>query len=160
MDRGLLAPHAPTLRAIIEHAGVEPLADIAARPGVRAVYRLTAHYHDGRARDSVSTLVYRTGRGVQLETVIRVTFGGKPLVHPIPLGRYERLVAALHAVRFDDLADQPGLPPYGADLWLLERAAGSFSKSLILAPDRAEGAHLALVNALRTDLPEALREVR
>src|SRR5690606_773492 len=131
MDRGLLAPHAPTLRAIIESAGVEQLPEICVRPGVRAVYRLTVYHHDGRARDSVSTLIYRTGREVQLETVFLERFGGKPLVYSIPLDRYERLVARLNAIHFDQLADQPDLPLYGADLWLVERAAGSFTKSLI-----------------------------
>ena len=87
-------------------------------------------------------------------------FGGKPLVYNVTTQRYEHFVATLNAVRFDQLDDQPALPPYGADLWLLERAAGSFTKSVVLAPDRAEGTHATLVAAVRADLPEALREVR
>jgi hypothetical protein len=159
-DRGLLAPHAPTLRAIIESVGVAALADIIRQPGVSAVYRLTVYHHDGRARDTVSTLIHAPVSGSRLETVVRLMFGGKPLVYNVLPRRYEHFVNRLNAANFDQLGDQPSLPPYGADLWLLERAAGSFNKSLILAPDRAEGVYASLVAAVRDHLPEALREVR
>ena len=159
-NRGLLAPHAPTLRAIIESVGVESLSALMKQPGVSAVYRLTVYHHDGRAHDTVSTLTHSPVRGNRLETIVRLMFGGKPLVHNVTPQRYEHFVATLNAVRFDQLDDQPGLPPYGADLWLLERAAGSYTKSVVLAPERAEGVYATLVAAVRADLPEALREVR
>ena len=159
-DRGLLASHAPTLRAIIESVGVASLGDIVKQPGVIAVYRLTVYHHDGRAHDTVSTLTHSLTRGNRLETVVRLMFGGKPLVHNVTPRRYEHFVNTLNAVRFDQLRDQPDLPPYGADLWLLERAAGSFNKSVVLAPARAEGVYAALCEAIRADLPEALRELR
>lgn len=158
--RGLYAPHLPTLRAIIEELGVPELKEIARQPGVSAVYRLTVFHHDGRARDTVSTLVHRPTQPNRLETVVRLMFDGKPLVHNVTLAHYEHFVGVLNTVRFDVLADQPDLPPYGADLWLLERAAGSFTRSVVLAPALATGAYAQLVAAVRADLSEALREVR
>lgn len=159
-DRGLLASHAPVLRAIIESIGVEPLAEIVKRPGVSGVYRLTVFHHDGRARDTVSTLIHRPTGGNRLETVVRLMFDGKPLVHSVTSQRFEHFVSVLSQVGFDHLDDQPDLPPYGADMWLLERAAGSFSKSVVLAPERADGLYATLVAAIHADLPEARREVR
>lgn len=160
MNAPLLTNHASTLRAIIDSAGVDALPTIMRRPGVRAVYRVTVHYHDGRARDTVATLVYSAADGARLEIVFRVTFAGKPLVHPITPARYEAWTAALGALNIDRLPDQRNLPTYGADLWLVERAAGSFLKSVIIAPALADGAHAALVHAVRTHLPDALREVQ
>lgn len=159
-DRSLYAPHLPTLRAIIDDLQVPDLKDIARQPGVSGVYRLTVFHHDGRARDTVSTLIHRPSSGNRLETVVRLMFGGKPLVYNVSPARYEHFVGVLSSVRFDALRDQPDLPPYGVDLWLLERAAGSFVKSVVLAPERADGDYAALVSAIRADLPEALREVR
>lgn len=159
-DRGLYAPHLPTLRAIIDALRLPELKDIARQPGVSGAYRLTMFHHDGRARDTVSTLIHSPMGGNRLETVVRLMFDGKPLVHNIPLARYEHFVGVLSTVRFDALRDQPDLPPYGVDLWLLERAAGSFLNSVVLAPDRADGSYATLVAAVRADLPEALREVR
>jgi hypothetical protein len=87
-------------------------------------------------------------------------FQEKPLFHVIELDRYEAFMRALQKVRFDHLTDQPGLPAHGIDLWLVERAAGSFSKSIILSPKHAEGQYATIVDAVKTYLPEALRAVR
>jgi hypothetical protein len=160
MERSLQAPHAPTLRAIIENTGVPSLLALTRRPGVRDVYRVTAHYHDGRARDSVATLVDHRMEGAHLETAFRVTFSGKPLLYPIPNARYAAFGQTLHELRFDQLKDQPDLPLYGVDLWLIERAAGSYLRGIIVAPELASGVYTSLVCAVRAHLPEALREVR
>jgi hypothetical protein len=74
--------------------------------------------------------------------------------------RYEAFINTLDTLRFDRLPDQPGIPSYGADLWLLERAAGSFSTSLMLAPERASGVYASLVALIRARLPEAIREIQ
>jgi hypothetical protein len=160
MNETLFTRHASTLRAIIEGTGVSSLADMVRRPGTRSVYRLTVHHHDGRARDSVATLIDHGQEGVKLEVVFRVTFAGKPLVYPVTTPRYEAFVRAVQSLRFDHLADQADLPPYGADLWLLERAAGSFTRSVVIAPALADGPYAVLVACVKTYLPEALREVR
>ena len=148
------------MRAIVEAVGVESLPEIARRPGVRAVYRVAVHHHDGRARDAVGTLSVHATEGARLDVVYRVTFGEKALVHriaPVQLAAFTRV---LQLVTFDRLDDQPSLPPYGVDLWMIERAAGSFSRSVILAPDVTEYPYIALADAVRQNLPQILREVR
>lgn len=160
MERSLYSSQATTLRAIIDSTGAAPLLQLARLPGVRNVYRITVHHHDGRARDSVATLIDHKVEGARLEIAYRVTFGGKPLHHPIPPARYEAFIEAMNGIRFDHLKDPPALPPYGADLWLIERAAGTFSNGVIVAPDTADGAHASLVCAVRAHLPDVLREVR
>jgi hypothetical protein len=152
--------HYAAMRALIEAIGVAPLADLIRRPGISGVYRLTVFHHDGRARDTVSTLFHGAAIGNQLETVVRLMFDGKPLVRQVLPQRFDHFVAALNKAGFDHLPDQPDIPPYGVDVWLLERAAGSFTKSVVLAPQRADGVYATLVAAIQTDLPDALREVR
>ncbi len=148
------------LRSIGDQMQLTPMQAIALRPGIGSVYRLTARYHDRRAHDSVGTL-RRFGRErPTLEMVYRGLFDHKPVAVAIEPAKYEAFALALQKLRFDQLKDQPNLPTYGVDLWLLERAAGSFTKSLILAPELAKDVHAALVETVRTHLPELLREVR
>lgn len=147
------------LRSIGDQMKLTPLQKVAMQPGISAVYRLTVRYHDRRACDSVATL-QRWREQMTLEIVYRGRFDHKPLKMTIQPTRYEAFVASLHKLHFDHLKDQPNLPTYGADLWLLERAAGSFAKSLILAPELAVGIYVELVNAVKTYLPEMLREVQ
>ncbi len=159
-SQSLFPHHVSTLRAMIEAVGVDALHDIARRPGVRAVYRVAIHYHDGRARDSVGTVVVSATERPRLEVIYRVTFGGKPLVHIIDPTHLDAFTRLLQLVHFDKLDEQPNLPPYGVDLWMIERAAGSFSKSVIIAPAVAEYPYVALADAVRQNLPQVLREVR
>ncbi len=148
------------LRSIGDQIQLTPLQAIALQPGISGVYRLTARYHDRRAYDSVGTL-RRFGRErPTLEMVYRGLFDHKPVAVAVEPPKYEAFALALQKLRFDQLKDQPDLPTYGVDLWLLERAAGSFTKSLILAPELAKDVHAALVETVRTHLPELLREVR
>ncbi len=65
------------------------------------------------------------------------------------------------SVSFDHLPDQPDLPGYDAtDLWLVERAAGTFAHSVIVAPDLARDQYARLVNAVKHGLPAVLRQVK
>ena len=85
----------------------------------------------------------------------------KPITHPIEDARYQEFVKAVMGLHFDKLPDQPDLPAYNStDLWLIERAAGTFSHSVILAPELARDEFSKLVNAVRNGLPEALRQVK
>ena len=92
--------------------------------------------------------------------MFRGAFGHKPLVYPVTLERYNGFVQALHTLGFDQMKDQPNLSTFEVDLWLIERAAGTYVKNLILSPQRAEGAYAQLIGAVQKYLPEALREVR
>jgi len=151
--------HAFTLRRIGWSMDLIDLRQLARQPGVRALYRVTAHYHDMRARNSVATLRRSGATEAVMEVVYQGWFQHKPLVYPVELDRYDALVMGLQRLRFDSLSDQPVLPAHGADLWLVERAAGSFTKSVIVAPEFAFGEYAALVEAVRMYLPESLRQI-
>jgi hypothetical protein len=75
----------------------------------------------------------------------------------IPLVRYQDLLLALRRARFDTLDDEDDLPYLGVDLWLIERAAGSFYHDIVVCPTNAKGHHREIVLALRQYLPEAVR---
>lgn len=163
--------HVQTLRRVAENLGLPPLKTLLREPTVQAVYRISLHYGDLAAHDSVATLIKRTEpaaptveRGeiavITLTVGFHAALGGKLLVHQISSERYNAFVMALRAASFDKLQDQADLPFYGADVWQVERGAGSFIKSVLLAPAQASGAHAAVVAAIRTYLPEALRQVQ
>jgi hypothetical protein len=165
----LLTFHAPALRAVAESLLLPPLAQIARGAGIAAAYRITVLYHDGRARNSVATLTRAQaayGDGA-LELAYARALDGKRLTHAIPRVRVEAWGAALVTCSFDRLPDQPNLPDRGiADVWLIERAAGTFIHSVIIAPTLvgalppdAAARYATLVAAVRAHLPEALREI-
>jgi hypothetical protein len=147
------------LRSIAERLGQQPVKAIIKAPDVLAVYRATIYYHDRRARDSCATLCDRRSSGAQLAVAYRGAFQQKPISYPITETRYEAFTQALVKLRFDHMGDQPGMPLYGLDFWMIERAAGSFVHSVIVAPQTAQGAHAKLVGLIKEHLPEALRVI-
>lgn len=157
----ILGFQAPLLRAVADGCALPSVSEIAWRAGVQDVYRITIHYFDGRACDSASTLCHSAAKGIVLETVYQRALLLKPLTHRIDAARYDTFVKAVMNLGFDHLYDQPNLPEYDAtDLWLIERAAGTFSHSVILAPDLARDAYGRLANAVKHGLPEVLRIVK
>lgn len=160
MSGRLFTNHRSTLRAIIDSTRVPSLHQWMQQPDVTAVYRVTCFFHDRRLRDRVATLVQRRPNGITCELAFLAAFGGRPLRYPVAPSRYENFVRTLQQIQFDRLADQPDIPDYGVDLWLAERAAGSFRQSVLLAPERAEGPHHTLVAAIKTYVPETLREMK
>ncbi|PJF25720.1 MAG: hypothetical protein CUN53_11345 [Phototrophicales bacterium] len=155
----IISYHAPALRAIAESLDLEPVTRIARQPGVQAVYRVTTLIHDGRASSAAATIT-RVGQGVVLEMAYQRALEGRHLARTLPIPRYERFASALVTLGFDHLPDQADLPDRPtADLWMIERAAGTFQRAVIVAPALAQGVYLSLVDAVRTYLPEALREL-
>ncbi|MDZ4764300.1 MAG: hypothetical protein SGI73_07075 [Chloroflexota bacterium] len=159
----ILGYQAPALRAIAESLRLPLLAQIARQPGVAVAYRITVLYHDGRASNSAATLTrLHAARGESdvLELAYSRAWDGKPIMRTIPRARCDAFARALVALGFDRLPDQPDLPDRSiVDLWLIERAAGTFVRGVIVAPELAHNQHAALVDAVRVGLPEALREV-
>lgn len=147
------------LRNIAERLGLPPVKTLVKEPGVLGVYRVTIYYHDRRARDSCATLVDARRQEPRLSTCYRGAFGQRPITYTLSETRYEAFAQALQKLRFDHLRDQPGMPLYGLDFWMIERAAGSFLRSVIVAPQTAQGVHADLVRAVQTHLPEALRAI-
>ena len=147
------------LRSIAERLGQEPVKRLIKMPGMCAVYRIIVYYHDRRALDSVATLCDMVRHDPELTLVYRGIFSERPIKHTLPGRRYENFTQALQQVRFDHLKDQPGLPVSGADFWMIERAAGTYVHSVIVAPAIATGDHAELVRAIQHYLPEALRMI-
>jgi hypothetical protein len=149
--------HAYTLRTIIKSAGLPPMQEVAKQPGLANAVRVTVYYHDLRAAHSVATLRDLRGQGIGLTVIFLGRLAHKPLTYVVSPSHYNKFVAALQAVRFDTIKDQPNIPLGGQDLWLVERAAGGFYKSLILAPDVAQAPHSEIVSAVRTFVPGMVR---
>lgn len=148
------------LLGILEATGQLPIAKVARQPGAGEVYRVVAHYYDGRGRDSVGTL-YCGRTGARVEVVYRGALSGKPLTYPVDVSRPLGLAAALGRAGFDKMADQDKLPEYDStDCWMVERAAGAFSRSVIFLPEQATGGYAAVRDAIRQHLPEGLKQVR
>jgi hypothetical protein len=161
VSASILGFQAPLLRGIADSLGLKPVTEIARQPGVREVYRVTVQYFDGRASNSVATLRSTQVGGAVCEVAYQRALNRRPISHPIDEPRCQEFIQALKGIRFDKMADQSGLPAYNStDLWLVERAAGTFSHSVILAPELARGDYNALANAVRHGLPEALRMVK
>lgn len=147
------------LREVENRVGLPSIRQIALRPGVFAVYRVIVQYDRMRAADAVTTLT-RTpdGNGV-VEVVYAGHFGNHPIVRSLPRAAYENFASGLGDLRFDKLPDQPNIPFYGVDMWLFERAAGGFHKSVLLAPQAAEGMHAQLAKLIKAYMPESIREI-
>ncbi len=152
--------HAARLRAVAEHVGQPGVSQLARAPGVQAVYRVTVYFADHHACHVVATIVKTQLGGAHLTLLFEGALGHKPLVYPLAADRLNTLVRVLALADFDHLPDQPSLPAYAtSDLWFIERAAGAFSHSVIVAPATAQDAYAALAAAVREHLPEALREI-
>ena len=161
MCASMLGFQAPLLRSVADQLGLPPVSEVARTPGVREVYRFTVHYYDGRACNSVATLTVSPTGGIRLENVYQRALLSKPLTHLIEDTRYAEFVRAVMGLHFDKLPDQPNLPAYNStDLWMIERAAGTFLHGVILAPEFANDVYSMLANAVRHGLPEVLRVVK
>ncbi len=145
------------LRQIATLVNEPTLRKVMATPGVHESVRVSVRYHDARSPDSVATLT----RGTR--TALRVVYtrfddAGQPFAYDFrpPAESFGHVMAALRLNKFDHLDDDPDAPRYGADLWLLERAAGTFFHDVLLSPSSARGHHREIVVALRAHMPQAL----
>ena len=135
------------------------IGEIARRPGVNAVYRVTIQYHEGCHPDQVATLVCMQDGTAVLTVAYR---RAKPtvLAYQMAADHCRALDSALRQIGFDGLDDQPDLPLLGVDFWLIERAAGSYLHDVVLAPALAEGPYAALAAAVQTHLRQAVRAIQ
>ena len=153
---------AAPLRFIAVRLAVPELESAARQPGVAEVFRLTIQYHDGRHPDQIATATKmpQPGGPVRLNVHYRrANDQALVLEYAIDGERFSAMNAALRKLGFDKLDDPPEIPWYGADLWLVERAAGSFHHDLIIAPDGATGTHAEIVKLIRENLREAVRAI-
>ena len=152
---------AAPLRFIAVRLAIPELESVVRQPGVAEGFRLTIQFHDGRHPDQVATLTKRQSPGPARLAVHYRRADDRPLVldYSVEAERFTLLNAALRKLGFDRLDDFPDIPWHGADLWLVERAAGTFHHDIILAPDSASGQHAEIVRLIREHLREATREI-
>lgn len=153
-----LSRRADPLREIAARMGLPEFRLLTQQPTVNEAVRVTIHSDDVRQADSVATLV----RGHhQVDCTLQVVYDRPQkqarLHFDIPQPRYQHLLGALRRARFDHLDDEPDLPFLGVDLWLIERAAGSFRHDIVLCPASASGNYREFVRAFREYLPESVR---
>jgi hypothetical protein len=158
-----LARRNDSLRFISTRLSLSPLETVARTPGISEAYRITMQYHDGRVPDQVATLSIGqslAGRADLSVCYRRTTETPLTLTPLIPIERARALASGLRALGFDRLDDMPDLPWHGADLWLIERAVGTFSRDVVLAPESASGPYAAIVTLVNTQLHEAIRPLK
>ncbi|MCL4238535.1 MAG: hypothetical protein KJ047_09840 [Anaerolineae bacterium] len=150
---------ADPIRLIALRLRQDELRHVVQRPGVNEALRVTVQYHDGRHPNQVATLT--RGRGAECTLLVVYDRPGRDVhfAYPVALERYMTLLSALRRAGFDALDDQPDVPYFGVDLWLVERASGSFYHDVVLQPESAAGPHGEIVSAIRAQLKEALRPV-
>lgn len=153
-----LMRRADPLRLLAARMGLAELTQVIREPTVNEALRVSIHYHDGRSPDSVATLRRGLGEMCQLTVIYDRSPKRATLRYDIDLERYRDFLVALRRVKFDTLDDEEDLPFLGVDLWLVERAAGSFHHDVVLCPETARGFHREIILALGQHLPEAVRE--
>ncbi len=147
-------------RNLAARVGVQPLRDVARSPGLTEAYRITVHYSGMRVPDSVSTIrCYRQAAPV-MESVYLGFFNHKAIIRRVSSEPFEQFRRGLIALRFDKLTDQPNVPLFDVDLWLVERAANGFEKGVVIAPMNAADAYARIIELTRRWLPEAVRELQ
>jgi len=143
------------LRSVSAQLHQMEIAQVALQPGVQSVYRVTCHYPHANLANSVATLV-SSRTGAPTLTVTKDMPGTRVETYTFDPTRFHMLTSAFSTVRFDKLEDQPDIPAQGVTLWLVERAAGSFRKSVLLSPELAGGVHQDLIYRLHEVLPQAV----
>jgi len=150
---------ADPIRLVALRLSQDELRNLTRQPGVNEAFRVTIQYHDGRHPNQVATLT----RGHSGDGVLRVIYD-KPnknvhFTYPVSADRYRALLSGLRRVKFDLLDDQPDVPFFGVDLWLVERASGSFYHDVVLSPESARGFYRELLLAIQQHLKEAVRTI-
>ncbi len=149
---------ADILRTIATRLNLPDFRQLTQQPIINEAVRVSIYHPIGTAPDSVATLSYGHH---QTACTLQVCYD-RPnhradLHFQIPIVRYNALLGALRKAHFDTLDDETDLPFHGVDLWLIERAAGSFYHDIVLCPSSATGKHRELMRALQDHLPEAIR---
>ena len=150
---------ADSLRIIATRLRLRPLRQIIRQPGISEAFQLTIQYHDGRYPNQVATLTRAHTNAIVLEVVYRQGDGPPVCRYEFALERFRAFDRALRRLGFDSLDDQPDMPIAGVDLWLMERASGSYARDVVLAPTSASGPYAALWEACLLHMREAIQTI-
>ncbi|MHB8627818.1 MAG: hypothetical protein ACYDBJ_10340 [Aggregatilineales bacterium] len=154
---------ADALRLIALRLNVPPIESVARTPGTSEAYRVTVQYLDGQHPDQIATLTLGQSSADSAKLSVHYRRAdGRPLVlTPLILPERARMFATeLRIFGFDQLDDMPDLPWRGAEMWLIERAAGAFVRDLVLSPGMAQGVYGQIAALVREKLSEAVRPIR
>ena len=149
---------ADAIRLVAVRLGQGELKDITQRPGVHEALRVSVYYHDGRFPNSVATLTRGLSKPCHLQVAYDKT--PKPVYFDLTVSieKFHALLLDLRRARFDKLDDQPDVPFYGVDLWLVERIAGSFYHDIVLSPNSSGGNYREIMRAIQTHIPDSVRQ--
>ncbi len=152
---------ADPLRFIAVRLSVPEVETAIRQPGVAEVFRVTIQYHDGRHPDQIGTLTKGQSPGPAKLAVHyrRANDSALVLDYRIESDVYMAFSAALRKLGFDKLDDFEDIPWYGADLWLVERGAGTFHHDIIIPPEKSSGPHAEIVRLVREYLPPVVRAI-
>jgi hypothetical protein len=150
---------ADPIRLIALRLRQDELRNITQQPGVNESFRVTIQYNDTQHPNQVATLTRGHSGTCHLKIVYDRPNKDVHFDYPVEVERYKALLAALRRVKFDSLDDQPDVPYFGVDLWLVERASGSFYHDVVLSPDSARGFYRELILAIREHVKEAVRTI-
>ncbi|MFZ4815724.1 MAG: hypothetical protein ACOYL5_14410 [Phototrophicaceae bacterium] len=143
------------LNTVSTQLHIPDIGQIAREAGVQAAIRITCHYPNQSAPDSVGTLVGWLAQPPRLE-VCRLQSPAGSTTYPYSKEQFKAFQMALVELRFDRLEDQPNIPAHGVLLWLVERAAGGFAKRVLLAPELATDTYQTLIYRLHEYIPQAV----
>jgi hypothetical protein len=146
------------LRGIAQRLGQPGIAQIVADPGIREAVRVTVQHSRSAYAAVVATLIAPRNDDVRAQFVYQGHFGHQPLTRTISIYTFETFDAQLRATGFDRLRDETDIS-LTSDLWMIERGAARFAKSVILSPSTAHQPYAALVAQVRAFLPEIDRRL-
>ncbi len=153
------ARRADPIRLIALRLRQDELRNLTRSPLISEAFRVTIEYHDGRFPNQVATLTRGHGTGAALKVVYDKPGKEVFFTYPVEHERFQELNAALRRLKFDSLDDQPDVPFFGVDLWLVERASGSFYHDVVLSPESARGFYRELILTIHRLLKPAVRTI-
>ncbi len=157
-----LSRRADLLRLIEFRLNVPTIEQAARTPGSSEAFRVIVQCHDPHQPNRVATLTLgQIGGGSAHLSVCYLRPDSRALIltPAITHDRARAFVAGFRLLDFDRLDDMPDLPWHGVDLWLIERAAGTFRHDIVLAPATARGIYSKLAALVNEHLPEIARKV-
>ena len=139
--------------------GMADLPSVTRAAGVMSVLQVSAYYVERRIRHSVARVIeYQLGE-VRMQLIFEGVNRHRPLELTVSRDRFKSLAQTLNQAQFDKLDDQAGLSYADRSLWLIQRAAGTYSHGIIVSPSKPELPYSSIVNAIDAYLPAAIREV-
>jgi len=146
------------LRGVASALRLPSVRQLALEPAIREVFRVTVQYSGGHFSPVVTTVLRRVST-FESQTVYAVLFHSVPLMRSLSLDEYESFASAVRALGFDRLPDDVGALDINADLWFIERAAASFSKSLLINASQPQPPYAQVIDCFTRLVPEVKRQI-